>query len=161
MQTEIVTSSGIQKPVLRVEQAMYLRLETTDNKPYLQGISAGELVITALVNGQQNGEFEVIGFVVMPTELQLLCVPKRLNARQIGEYIEAEIYPYLSALTWIPGTVFDTELYQEKIECREDFNLRKRLMLNAPAKAGLVTMGTPYLFTSANSRYRDMLSPVM
>ena len=60
------------------EQAVFLRIDTSDAQPYLDGASCGELVISTLVNGRDKGWFDLLGFVVLPREIQLMIIPRRV-----------------------------------------------------------------------------------
>ena len=58
------------------EQAVFLRIDTADSQPYLEGASSAELVVSTLFNGRDKGWFELIGFVVLPREIHLEHIPE-------------------------------------------------------------------------------------
>ena len=90
-----------------------------------------------------------MGFVVLPNEVQLMIVPRHLTPMMAAEHLESEVGPVLSALTWVPGKVFDNDFYQERIDLVEDIRQRRRMMHNAPIKAGLCPSAAAYLFSRA------------
>ena len=47
------------------EQAVFLRIDTADSQPYLEGASSAELVVSTLFSGRDKGWFELVGFVVL------------------------------------------------------------------------------------------------
>jgi hypothetical protein len=160
MQSEVAIV-GVRKNIfMSVERALYLRIDTTDSKPYLEGPSASELVVMALMAGKEKGWYDLLSFVVMPKEVQLLIVPRKLSTKQIVEHLEGEVHPFLSALKWVPGPVFDPELYQERIEMMEDIRQRRRIMHNSPVKAGLAPAASAYSFSTANPRYQDVIEKI-
>jgi len=143
---------------MNIDRATYMRIDTTDAKPYLEGDDASELVVMALINGKEKRGYDLLGFVIMPNELQLLIVPRRISPPKLVEYLEAELYPFLNASKWIPGKIFDADIYLERIDLAEDLRLRQRMIHNTPVKAGLVSSAANYSFSTANPRYQPILT---
>jgi hypothetical protein len=142
------------------EQAVFLRIDTVDCQPYLEGASSGELVVSALFNGRDKGWFDLIGFVVLPREVQLMIFPRRVAVSSLITNLELELYPQLSVLKPINKTIFDTDFYREKVDCDEEIRQRLRWMHLAPVRARLSTLAEGYPFSSASTRYREMLRPL-
>jgi hypothetical protein len=142
------------------EQAVFIRIDTADCKPYLQGPSCAELVVSTLFAGREKGWFDLIGFVVLPNEVQLLIYPRRLVVSTLVNSLETDLYPMMSVLTPISGSIFDTDFYREKVDCDEECRQRLRWMHLAPVRARLATLAETYPFSSANPRYRDLLRSI-
>ncbi|MCC7450113.1 MAG: hypothetical protein IT324_22035, partial [Anaerolineae bacterium] len=110
--------------------------------------------------GRDKGWFDLIGFVVLPCEVQLMIVPRRVAAGSVISSLEAELYPTLSVVKPISTTIFDPDFYREKIDMDEELRQRLRWMHLTPVRARLTTLAESYPFSSANARFRDMLRPV-
>src|SRR5256885_4006854 len=98
------------------EQAVFLRIDTADAQPYLEGASSGELVVSALFSGRDKGWFELIGFVVLPREIQLLILPRRLAVSSLVSRLVLDLYPPLSVLKGLTKTIFASDFYREKVD---------------------------------------------
>jgi hypothetical protein len=142
------------------EQAVFLRIDTSDAQPYLDGASCGELVISALVNGRDRGWFELIGFVVLPREIQLMIIPRRMAVSTLVNNLEHDLYPQLSVLRPVTKTILDTDFYREKVDCDEELKQRLRWMHLSPVRARLSMLPESYPFSSANARYREIIRPL-
>jgi hypothetical protein len=142
------------------EQAVFLRIDTADCQPYLEGASSAELVVSALFNGRDKGWFDLIGFVVLPREIQLLIMPRRLAVSSLVTSLELDLYPQLSVLKGISKNILDTDFYREKVDCDEEVRQRLRWMHLAPVRARLTTLAEGYPFSSANMRYRELIRPL-
>jgi hypothetical protein len=142
------------------EQAVFMRIDTAGSQPYLEGASCGELVVSSLFNGRDKGWFDLMGFVVLPREIQLLIIPRRVAASSLITNLELDLYPQLSVLKPISKTIFDTDFYREKVDCDEEIKQRLRWMHLAPVRARLTTLAEGYPFSSASTRYREMLRPL-
>ena len=144
-----------------IEQAVFMRIDTTDSQPYLEGASCGELVVSSLFNGRDKGWFELVGFVVLPREIQLLIIPRRVAVSSLITNLELDLYPQLSVLKpIISKTILDTDFYREKVDCDEEIKQRLRWMHLAPVRARLAALAEGYPFSSASTRYRAMLRPL-
>ncbi len=143
-----------------LEQAVFLRIDTADGQPYLEGSTSGELVVTALLKGRDKGWYDLISFVILPREIQLMIVPRRLAVSDLIASLEVNVYPQLSALKPISKTVFDPDFYREKIDCDEEIKQRMHWMYLAPVRARLATLAASYPFSSANARYHELLNPL-
>jgi hypothetical protein len=142
------------------EQAVFLRIDTADSQPYLEGASCGELVVSALINGRDKGWFELLGFVVLPREIQLMIIPRRVAVHTLVNSLELDLYPQLSVLKPISKTILDTDFYREKVDCDEEMKQRLRWMHLAPVRARLAMLAESYPFSSANARYRELIHPL-
>ncbi len=142
------------------EQAVFLRIDTADSQPYLEGASCGELVVSALINGRDKGWFELLGFVVLPREIQLMIIPRRVAVHTLVNSLELDLYPQLSVLKPISKTIFDPDFYREKVDCDEEIKQRLRWMYLAPVRARLATMAEGYPYSSASARYRELVRPL-
>lgn len=142
------------------EQAVFLRIDTAESKPYLEGPTSGEMVVAALFSGRDKGWFDLIGFVVLPCEVQLIIIPRRVAAGSVVSSLETELYPTLSVVKPISTTIFDPDFYREKIDVSEELRQRLRWMHLTPVRARLTPLAELYPFSSANVRFRDMLRPV-
>jgi hypothetical protein len=142
------------------EQAVFLRIDTAEGKPYLEGPTSGEMVVATLFGGRDKGWFDLIGFVVLPCELQLMIFPRRVAAGSVVSSLEADLYPTLSVVKPISTTIFDPDFYREKIDMDEELRQRLRWMHLTPVRARLTTLAESYPFSSANARFRAMLHTV-
>jgi hypothetical protein len=140
-----------------VEHAVFLRIDTADGNPYLDG-NTGELVVTALLDGRDKGWFDLLGFVVLPSEVQLLFVPRNIPVSTLIGNLETSLYPTLCQTKSITNTVFDTEFYREKMDCNEDIKHRLQWMHLTPVRARLAKMVDAYPYSSANQRYQAALA---
>jgi hypothetical protein len=147
-------------PGMPIEQAVFARIDTADSQPYLEGSSCGELVVSALCAGRDKGWYNLLGFVILPSEIQLLLVPGRLLVSSLVASLEAEVYPMISVLKPVGKAVFDADFYREKVDYAEEIRQRLRWMHLAPVRARLATLAEAYPFSSANPRYRDVILPL-
>jgi hypothetical protein len=142
---------------VQVEQAVFLRIDTANNQPYFANAASAELVVSELIAGKDKGWYELLGFVVLPCELQLLVLPRRVAASAITASLEAAVFPRLTALQPVAGAVFDTDIYREKVDCDEETRQRLRWMHLAPVRARLTTMANAYPFSSASPNCAEQL----
>ena len=138
---------------MAINQAVFLRLDTANGCPGLEG-ACGETVVSALLKAREEGWFDLLGFVVLPREVQLLIVPRAKAASQILSSLEAVLDNQLEGTK----TVFDTDYYREKVDCDEEVRQRLRWMHLAPVRSRLTMRFDAYPYSSANSRYRSVLS---
>jgi len=135
-----------------VDQAVFLRIDTTNGCPYLEGPS-GELVVTTLLAAHDKGFFDLLGFVVLPNELQVLMVSHGKPVTELLGNLEASLHTWLTDV----ATIFDTDIYKEKVDCTEEIRLRLKWMHQAPVRSRLATLSEAYPYSSANSRFRSLL----
>ncbi|SRR5258706_10471179 len=141
---------------MTVDHAVFLRIDTASGKPYLEG-SAGEIVVTRLLSAASEGWYDLIGFVALPCELQLLIVPHGKGMNEILNDLESVVTDHVKLEKPIDTTVFDTDYYREKIDSNEEIKLRLRWMHASPIRSRLTTVSSGYIYSSANERYRDKL----
>ncbi len=140
-----------------VEHAVFLRIDTADGSPCLED-AARELVVSTLLQEREKGWFELLGFVVLPNEVQLLFIPHKIAVAALIDELEKTVFPAVSQAESVPKTVFDTDFYREKIDCSEDIKHRLKWMLQTPVRARLARMSESYPYSSANVRYQNILS---
>ncbi len=145
---------------MAAEQVVFARIDTADGMPYLEGASCSELVVAALFGGQDKNWFDVLSFVVLPSEIQLLFIPRRIAVSALVSSLEAEIYPPLSILKSIGSHVLDPDFYREKVDFNEEVRQRLRWMHLAPVRARLTTLAESYPYSSAHPRYRELIYPL-
>jgi hypothetical protein len=134
-----------------VDQAVFLRIDTTNGCPYLEGPS-GELVVSTLLAANDKGYFDLLGFVVLPNELQVLMVSHGKPVTELLGNLEASVHTRLTDVT----TIFDTDIYKEKVDS-EEIRVRLKWMHQAPVRSRLATLSEAYPYSSANSRFRSLL----
>ncbi len=134
-----------------VDQAVFLRIDTANGLPYLEGPS-GELVVSTLLAANDKGYFDLLGFVVLPNELQVLMVPHGKPVTELLGNLEASVHTRLTDV----ATIFDTDIYKEKVDS-EEIRVRLKWMHQAPVRSRLATMSEAYPYSSANSRFRSLL----
>jgi hypothetical protein len=142
---------------MAVEHAVFLRIDTADGSPYLDG-TAGELIVSALLAARDKGWFDLLGFVVLPNEVQLLFVPRNLPVSILIGSLETSVYPTVCQTKSINHPVFDPDFYREKIDSNEDIKHRLQWMHLTPVRARLTRLSEAYPYSSANSRYQDTLN---
>jgi len=135
-----------------IDQAVFLRIDTASGCPGLEG-ACGETVVSALLNAREKGWFDLLGFVVLPREVQLLIVPRAKSAGEVLGSLEAALDKQLDGAK----TVFDTDYYREKVDCDEEVRQRLKWMHLAPVRSRLTMKVDAYPYSSANSRYRSVL----
>ncbi len=145
---------------MAAEQVVFARIDTAEGKPYLEGASCCELVVSALFGGQEKNWFDLLSFVVLPSEIQLLFIPRRLAINALVTSLEPELYPMMSVLKPIGSTVLDPDFYKEKIDFNEEVRQRLRWMHLAPVRAHLTTLAESYPYSSAHPRYRELMYPL-
>jgi hypothetical protein len=141
-------------------QAVFTRIDTADNQPYFEGTASAEIAVSSLFHGRDQGWFDLVGFVVLPQELQLLIVPRSLAVSSLIINLETQIYPQLSLIKPISGTVLDPDFYREKVDCDEEVRQRIRWMHLAPVRARLATLAEGYPHTSANAKFQEFICPL-
>ncbi len=138
-------------------KAVYVRIDTADGKPLLEKRSCVELVTTFLFNFRQQQWFDLIGFVVLPREMQLIIVPRSLTVHVLVSRLEKELAPLLKALIPLEGLLWDPEIYSETLDGSEAIRSRMQVMQAAPVKLRLAAAPDLYDFSSANPRYQNDL----
>ncbi|MEP7286254.1 MAG: hypothetical protein ABI947_10855 [Chloroflexota bacterium] len=142
---------------MQIDQAVFLRIDTANGYPYLEG-TCGESVVVSLLKGHANGWYDLLGFVVLPTELQILVVLKGKAVRDFLKYLETNVYSQLSSVQPLETAVFDTDFYREKVDCSEEVYQRLNWMHLAPVRSHLVARSESYPYSSANVQYRPLLA---
>ena|SRR5258708_17079810 len=140
-----------------VDNAVFVRIDTINSVPCLTG-ACGEAVASALLDSHDKGSFDLLGFVVLPNELQLLIIPRGRGIADILNTLEKDLSTQALQLTDSTAkTVFDTDFYREKCDCSEEVRQRLRWMHEAPVRSRLATMSKAYPLSSANEKYRSKL----
>lgn len=139
-------------------KAVYIRIDTLAGRPLLQTRPCLEIVLTFILNFRQQGWFELLGFLVMPKEIQLIVVPKDLTVNALVGRLESETGPLLAALLNSPQPIFDTEIYSEPLDGVEAIKSRLQMMHAAPVRARLAPIASAYDYSSANPRFAKDLS---
>ncbi len=145
---------------MAAEQVVFARIDTTDGTPYFEGASCCELMIAALFGGQEKNWYDLLSFVILPCEIQLLFVPRRLAASLLVTSLEPEIHATVGVLKPIGSNVLDTDFYREKVDFNEEVRQRLRWMHLAPVRAHLTTLAESYPYSSAHPRFRDLVYPL-
>ena len=136
-----------------LDQAVFLRIDTSSGLSLLSE-SAGELVTSALIDAHRTGWFDLLGFCVLPKELQLLIVPRGKAPSEVLGCLEAVLDTKLEGIQ----KIFDPDYYREKVDCDEEIRQRLRWMHQAPVRSRLVTLMEAYPYSSANKRYQSVLN---
>ncbi|HLY28482.1 MAG TPA: hypothetical protein VKQ72_19195 [Aggregatilineales bacterium] len=145
--------------MMPVDNAVFFRIDTTNGIACLTG-ACGEAVASTLLAAHDKGTFDLLGFVVLPNELQLLIIPHGKPISDLLNALEGELSATASALPLpeISGkTVFDTDFYREKCDSSEEVRQRLRWMHDAPVRSRLATMSKAFPLSSANEKYRSKL----
>src|SRR5258708_5612288 len=135
-----------------IDQAVFLRIDTWNGCHGLEG-ACGETVVSALLTAREKGWFDLLGFVVLPREVQLLIVPRAKATSEVLGSLEAALDNQLDGAK----TIFDTDYYREKVDCNEEVRQRLRWMHLAPVRSRLTMRIEAYPYSSANSRHRSVL----
>jgi hypothetical protein len=142
-------------------RAVFIRVDTGQSRPLLETRPALELVTTYLFNFRQQGWYDLIGFVALPKELQLLIVPREVNVSTLVERLEEVTAPLLCAILACEAPVWDTvDIYTETVDGHEDIKTRLTAMHGAPVKLRLAVQPASYDFSSANSRFQNDLDKI-
>jgi hypothetical protein len=136
-----------------IDQATFLRIDTLNSTPCLEG-SLCELAVSSLIEGHKQGWYELLGFVVLPSEIQLMIVSRGKATKELLKFFEAQIQTVSGTNT----TFFDTEYYREKVDILDEIRNRLRWMYAAPVRSRLATTTDSYPYSSANSRFRDIIT---
>ncbi len=138
-------------------KAVFIRIDTMNGKPLLEKRACVELVTTFLFNFRQQQWFDLIGFVVLPREMQLIIVPRSLSVNALVGKLEKETASLLSALAACDPPIWDPEIYSEPLDGVEAIRSRMQVMQAAPVKLRLAAAADLYDFSSANPRYHNDL----
>ena len=141
-------------------RAYFVRIDTMNSKPYLEKRACVELVTTFLFNFRRQQWFDLIGFVVLPREMQLIIVPRTITVNNLIARLEKELAPLLAALIPLDGPLWDPEIYAEPLEGVEAIRSRIQAMQSSPVKLRLAAAPDLYDFSSANVRYAEELDKV-
>ena len=134
------------------DQPVFLRIDTENGSPCLADSSC-ESVITSLLSVSDKGWFDLLGFVVLPSELQLMVVPHGKTINDLLSLLESTV----AATIGNSELVFDKDFYREKVDSEEEVRMRLRWMLQAPVRSRLANMSEAYPYSSANERFRDVV----
>ena len=140
-----------------VDQAVFLRIDTTNSAPYLEG-EHGKIVADALLKTHRQNWFKLIGFVVLPAEVQVLFIPRFKAINDLLAFLEIEVRPHITALPSDAARLFDPDIYREKVDSSEEVQQRLRWMHLAPVRARLITMYEAYPYSSANAQYKNQIT---
>jgi len=138
-------------------RAYFVRIDTTGRKPLLEKRSCIELVTTFLFNFRRQQWFDLIGFVVLPRELELIIVPRTLTLNALVARLEKETAPFLATLITLDGPFWDPEIYSEPLDGAETVRSRLHVMIATPVKLRLAFAPELYDYSSANPRYAEEL----
>lgn len=138
--------------------AVFVRIDTADSQPMLQTKPCLELVLTFLLNFRQQGWFELLGFALLPREIQMIVVPKNHTVSALVTRLESETGPLIAALLNRPQPIFDPEIYSEPLDGAESIRSRLQMIYAAPVRARLAPTATAYDYSSANPRYASLLA---
>lgn len=138
-------------------RAYFLRIDTTGRRPLLEKQSCIELVTTFLFNFRRQQWFDLIGFVVLPRELELIIVPRSLTLSALVARLEKETAPLLINLIAFDGPFWDPEIYSEPLDGEETIRSRLHVMIATPVKLRLAVAPELYDYSSANPRYAEEL----
>ena len=138
-------------------KAYFVRIDTMNGKPLLEKRSCIELVTTFLFNFRRQQWFDLIGFVVLPREMQLIIIPRSITVNMLASRLERETAPLLAKLMPIDGPVWDQDIYAEPLDGVETVRSRLYMMQATPVKLRLASAPDLYDFSSANPRYADEL----
>src|SRR5579859_1712206 len=94
-------------------RAYFVRIDTMHSKPFLEKRACVELVTTFLFNFRRQQWFDLIGFVVLPREMQLIIVPRTITINNLVNRLEKELAPLLAGLIPLDGPLWDPEIYSE------------------------------------------------
>jgi hypothetical protein len=140
-----------------VDQAVFLRIDTADGSPYLEG-SSGEIAVAGVLSAQSKGLYDLLGFVVLPNELQLLIVPHGKSMNDVFKFLDAEIMAQVQTVKPVDkNNIFDADYYREKIDSNDEIRQRLRWMYASPVRSRLTTNSSAYPYSSANERFRGQL----
>ena len=138
-------------------KAYFVRIDTMNSKPLLEKRSCIELVTTFLFNFRRQQWFDLIGFVVLPREMQLIIIPRSITVNTLAARLEKETGPLLAQLIALDGPIWDQDIYAEPLDGVETIRSRLYVMQAAPVKLRLASAPELYDFSSANPRYSEDL----
>jgi hypothetical protein len=138
-------------------RAYFVRIDTIGRRPLLERQSCVELVTTFLFNFRRQQWFDLVGFVVLPRELELIIVPRTLTLNALVARLEKETTPFLASLIPFDGPVWDPEIYSEPLDGTETVRSRLHVMIATPVKLRLAAAPELYDYSSANPRYAEEL----
>jgi hypothetical protein len=137
---------------MNIYQATFIRIDTANGNVYLDQ-AHGDVVASTVIAGHDKGLYELLGFCVLPSELQILFIPKGKTTTDILRHFEDSLAPAFHDIK----PVFDADIYREKIDSNEEIRNRIRWMHGAPVRARLVSVSNLYPYSSANARYQENL----
>jgi hypothetical protein len=138
-------------------RAVFIRIDTNHSRPLLETRAANELVTLYLFNFRNQGWFELVAFVVLPKELQLIIIPREVTVNMLVARLEEHLSPLLCPLINVQQPIWDDEIYSEPLESAEDIKSRIQLIHAAPVRQRLSTNPSTYDFSSANPRFQNDL----
>lgn len=138
-------------------RAVFIRIDTSNSRPLLETRAANELVTVYLFNFRNQGWFDLVAFVVLPKELQLIIIPRDVTVNMLVSRLETHLGPLLCPLVNTQQPIWDDEIYSETLESSEDIKSRIQLIHAAPVRLRLVTNPAAYDFSSANPRFQNEL----
>lgn len=143
-------------------RAVFIRIDTYNSRPLLETRAANELVTLYLFNFRNQGWFNLVAFVVLPKEMQLIIIPREVTVNTLVARLEEHLGPLLCPLINTQQPIWDDEIYSEPLESAEDIKSRIQLIHAAPVRQKLCSSPASYDFSSANPRFQtelDKLEP--
>jgi len=143
---------------MMVEQPVYLRIPTENEMSLFENASSAEVVISAVVRGQEAGWMTLHGFVVLPETLELVATPLKVSVSALVGYIESERIPLLSILLPENGLIWNRHFMRSPLETQRSLDARLSILLLSPVARGLAETAESYAYSSANPRYAGTTS---
>ncbi len=139
------------------QRGVFIRVETAAGRAVLAGEPCAELATTILLNFRQQAAYALIGFVVLPKEIQMIIVPREVPAASLGKHFERACGALLCQLAGIEPPAFDDEVYLEPLDGSESLKSRMQGMLGTPVRLRLAGSPAAYDYSSANARFQNEL----
>jgi len=139
------------------QRGVFIRVETAGGRAVLAGGSCAELATTIILNFRQQAAYALIGFVVLPKEIQMIIVPREVSVGSLGRHFEQACGAILCQLAGVEPPAFDTEIYMEPLDGSESLKSRMQGMLQTPVRLRLSGSPAAYDYSSANVRFQNEL----
>lgn len=139
-------------------RAVFLRIDTSGGRPLLETKACNELVLTYLLNYRSQQIIDLIGFVFLPREIQMVIVPREITISALVSKLEVETGTMICQIMKCDEPAWDAEYYSEQLDGNEDVKARLNQIHMAPVRQKLASNPASYDYSSANPRYVNDLN---
>ncbi|HJX69526.1 MAG TPA: transposase [Dehalococcoidia bacterium] len=131
---------------------------TRERNEVFRESEAVEILATAITFYQKRGDFQLLGYVIMPDHVHLLIIPQKGTISDIMRNIKAYTGNAIRRELKINSDVWQDSFYDHLIRDEKDFETRLHYMHKNPLQKGIVNDLDSYPYSSYINFYTERKS---